>query len=307
MKHTPVLLNEVIANLSIKSNGIYVDGTFGRGGHSRAIIEQLDSDGCLLAIDKDPTALAAGHMMFSGDTRILMQQGSFAHIYEFAKSHNLLGKVNGILLDLGVSSPQLDDASRGFSFLKDGPLDMRMDFSRGFSAAEWINTAKESEIGRVLKEYGEERYARRIARAIVQARSEAPITTTGRLASIVSAANPAWEKGKHPATRAFQGIRIFINQELDDLRLCLTQCLDVLAVGGRLLVIGFHSLEDRIVKRFMRHEARGGDIPAGLPITQAELKIRIKIIGRAVKPSIAEVTRNPRARSAVLRIAEKLL
>jgi 16S rRNA (cytosine1402-N4)-methyltransferase len=206
-----------------------------------------------------------------------------------------------------VSSPQLDDPSRGFSFLKEGPLDMRMDSRAGMSAAKWINSAKEAEIIQVLKDYGEERYARRITRAIVQERSVDPITTTGRLASIVSAANPAWEKGKNPATRAFQGIRIFINHELDDLHSCLAQCLDVLAVGGRLAVISFHSLEDRIVKRFMRNEAKGGDFPPGLPITHAELKTRLNIIGKAVKPGNAEVERNPRARSAVLRIAEKLL
>jgi 16S rRNA (cytosine1402-N4)-methyltransferase len=306
-QHIPVLLEEVIDALAIQPDGIYIDGTLGRAGHAQAIVERLGPKGRLLAIDKDQAALAAGQKCFGKDSRIVMEQGSFSQLREFAERYELVGKVNGILLDLGVSSPQLDDPSRGFSFLKDGPLDMRMDSSAGMSAATWINSAKEADIAQVLKEYGEERYARRITRAIVEERSVEPIETTGRLASIVAKANPAWEKGKNPATRAFQGIRIFLNHELDDVRSCLDQCLDVLAVGGRLAVISFHSLEDRIVKRFMRNEAKGGNFPAGLPITHAELKTRLQIIGRAVKPGIAEVERNPRSRSAVLRIGEKLL
>jgi len=302
--HVPVLLDEVIDALAIKSDGIYIDGTLGRAGHAKAILDRLGPNGKLLGIDKDLAALAAGQKLFAGDERVLLEQGSFAEMRTFAEQHKLAGKVNGILLDLGVSSPQLDDPERGFSFLKDGPLDMRMDTTSELSAATWINTAKEKDIAHVLKEYGEERYARRIANAIVR---ERPIETTGKLAAVASAANPAWEKGKHPATRTFQAIRIFVNQELDDLKVCLDRCLDVLAVGGRLAVISFHSLEDRIVKRFMRHEASGGDIPVDVPIRQAELKTRLRIVGRAVKPTLAEVNRNPRARSAVLRTMEKLL
>jgi 16S rRNA (cytosine1402-N4)-methyltransferase len=223
-----------------------------------------------------------------------------------AVAEGLLGKVDGVLLDLGVSSPQLDDPRRGFSFRQAGPLDMRMDPQRGVSAAQWLGTATEQDIADVLHEYGEERHARRIAKAIVAARREAPITDTARLAAVVAQANPSWEKGKDPATRTFQAVRIFVNSELDELRVCLGHVCDVLAIGGRLVVISFHSLEDRIVKRFIRQQVRGDDLPADLPIPMTSLRPRLKAIGRAQRPGSAELARNPRARSAVMRVAEKL-
>ncbi|MES9899068.1 MAG: 16S rRNA (cytosine(1402)-N(4))-methyltransferase RsmH [Sedimenticola sp.] len=306
-RHLPVLFSEALAGLAIDPSGAYVDGTFGRGGHSGALLDALGDAGRLLAIDKDPEAVAHGRTLFESDGRFQIKQGSFAMLEQFANQEGLVGGVNGILLDLGVSSPQLDTPERGFSFLKDGPLDMRMDNASGVSAAQWLARAKVEDIAQVLKEYGEERHAKRIARAIHEAGQLAPIETTGRLAEIVTAANPAWEKGKHPATRAFQGIRIFINRELDDLRSCLDQSLRVLAPGGRLVVISFHSLEDRIVKRFMRECERGDNFPPGLPVTQEQMNSKLKRIGKATKPSLQEVTENPRSRSAVLRVAERLL
>lgn len=303
--HLPVLFHEALEALNIIPDGIYIDGTFGRGGHSRAILEALGASGRLLGIDKDPDAIASARHMFADDERFFIRQGSFAELARFADASGFAGRVNGVLLDLGVSSPQLDRAERGFSFLNDGPLDMRMDNSSGISAAEWINVAEADEMAQVFKTYGEERFARRIARAIVEARSAQPIETTGRLAEIVAAANPAWEKGKHPATRCFQAIRIHINRELDDLRACLDQSLQVLAPGGRLAVISFHSLEDRIVKRFMRDAERGDPFPAGLPVTEQQRNSRLARIGKAIKPSRREVEENPRARSAVLRVAER--
>ncbi|MCG8427603.1 MAG: 16S rRNA (cytosine(1402)-N(4))-methyltransferase RsmH [Chromatiales bacterium] len=305
-QHLPVLYREALDALAVSANGIYIDGTFGRGGHSGAIIAALGPEGRLIAIDKDPEAVRCAEQEFGGDDRFAIEQGSFATLKRVAERRDVCGKVDGILLDLGVSSPQLDQAERGFSFLQEGPLDMRMDNSTGVSAAEWLATAEQAEIAHVLKEYGEERFAKRIAGAIVAARAEAPIVTTTRLAEIASAANPSWEKGKHPATRTFQAIRIFINRELDDLRDCLEQALDVLAVGGRLAVISFHSLEDRIVKRFMRDQERGQRLPAGLPVTQDQVNARLKRLGKAIQPSEEEVKGNPRARSAVLRVAERL-
>ncbi|MEJ1297958.1 MAG: 16S rRNA (cytosine(1402)-N(4))-methyltransferase RsmH [Candidatus Sedimenticola sp. (ex Thyasira tokunagai)] len=306
-RHLPVLFSEALDGLAIDPSGIYIDGTFGRGGHSEALLDALGDKGRLLAIDKDPEAVAHGRTLFESDGRFQIKQGSFAMLEQFANQEGLVGGVNGILLDLGVSSPQLDTPERGFSFLKDGPLDMRMDNASGVSAAQWLARAEVDDIAQVLKEYGEERHAKRIARAIHEAGQLAPIETTGRLAEIVSVANPAWEKGKHPATRAFQGIRIFINRELDDLRSCLDQSLRVLAPGGRLVVISFHSLEDRIVKRFMRECERGDNFPPGLPVTQEQMNSKLKRIGKATKPSLKEVTENPRSRSAVLRVAERLL
>ncbi|MEJ1356219.1 MAG: 16S rRNA (cytosine(1402)-N(4))-methyltransferase RsmH [Candidatus Sedimenticola sp. (ex Thyasira tokunagai)] len=305
-RHLPVLFSEALDGLAIDPSGIYIDGTFGRGGHSEALLDALGDKGRLLAIDKDPEAVAHGRTLFESDGRFQIKQGSFAMLEQFANQEGLVGGVNGILLDLGVSSPQLDTPERGFSFLKDGPLDMRMDNASGISAAQWLARAEVDDIAQVLKEYGEERHAKRIARAIHEAGQLAPIETTGRLAEIVSVANPAWEKGKHPATRAFQGIRIFINRELDDLRSCLDQSLRVLAPGGRLVVISFHSLEDRIVKRFMRECERGDNFPPGLPVTQEQMNSKLKRIGKATKPSLKEVTENPRSRSAVLRVAERL-
>ncbi len=304
-EHQPVMLQEAVTGLALKPNGIYLDGTFGRGGHSRAILAQLQQ-GRLIAVDKDPAAIDAGQKLMQTDARFTIQNGSFANLKQLAQKMDCQGKVDGILLDLGVSSPQLDEAERGFSFQKDGPLDMRMDPNSGQSAAAWLAVADDQEIADVLKEYGEERFAKRIARAIVRARQETPINTTKRLAAIVAEANPKWEPGKDPATRSFQAIRIFINQELDDLETCLDDVLEILAPGGRLVVISFHSLEDRIVKRFIREQSRGDQYPPDLPITHVQLQVRMKKVGKAIKAGKAEVELNPRARSAVMRIAEKL-
>ncbi|WP_415895030.1 16S rRNA (cytosine(1402)-N(4))-methyltransferase RsmH [Neptuniibacter sp. QD29_5] len=306
-KHITVLLNEAVEALVQDASGFYVDGTFGRGGHSALVLDQLAEDGRLMGIDKDPTAIAHAHERFADEDRFSIAHGSFAQLQEFVTERGLQGQVDGILLDLGVSSPQLDDASRGFSFLNDGPLDMRMDTSSGESAADWIARAEEKEIADVIYTYGEERFSRRMAKAIVAKREEEPITTTAQLSKIIAEANPAWEKGKNPATRAFQGIRIHINRELEDLESCLDQALEMLKVGGRLVVISFHSLEDRIVKRFIRQHVKGDEhIPRGIPVTNDMLKIRLKNVGKAVKASASETEENVRARSAVMRVAEKV-
>ena len=305
MTHKPVLLNELIEALSIKPNGIYVDCTFGRGGHSKEILEQLNQEGRLLALDKDPDAVLAAKQLFGDDKRFQIFHASFSELREIATSQKLLGKVTGIIMDLGVSSPQLDKAERGFSFLKEGPLDMRMDPQQGISVAQWIEQADDAEIAEVLKRYGEERYAKRIAKAIVAAREKEAICTTTQLAEIVKLANPAWERHKHPATRTFQALRIFINAELNELEALLSQCLGILESGGRLAVISFHSLEDRMVKRFMRQHARG-NAPKEIPLTPEQMNIRLKILGKAIKPSEKEINANPRSRSAVLRVAEKI-
>jgi 16S rRNA (cytosine1402-N4)-methyltransferase len=305
--HHPVMLQEVMAALHIDAAGIYVDATFGRGGHAAAILQRLDAGGRLFAIDKDPQAVEVARERSARDRHFTIYQGTFAMLEYFAESEGVSGKVNGVLFDLGVSSPQLETAERGFSFLREGPLDMRMDTTQGESAAAWLARAAESDIVYVLKTYGEERFAKRIARAIVKTRQKAPIATTLQLAEIAAAANPAWERDKHPATRTFQAIRIHINRELEDLEQGLPQALKVLAPGGRLVVISFHSLEDRIVKRFMRDEARGdSDILPGLPVPATAFKPSLRIVGKPVFPSDAEVAANPRARSAVLRVAEKL-
>ena len=304
--HRPVLLSEAVAALNIIKDGIYVDGTFGRGGHASAVLTQLGPGGRLLAMDKDPEAVRVARRNFADDDRFAIEQGSFALLRYLAADRGWLGKVNGVLLDLGVSSPQLDDAQRGFSFQHDGPLDMRMDNSAGQTAAHWLARASAGEIAEVLKHYGEERYAKRIARAIVEARQQAPIQTTAQLAQIVAAANPAWEQDKHPATRSFQAIRIFINRELDDLQTCLQAVYEVLAPGGRLAIISFHSLEDRMVKDFIRGQQRRDDIPMGLPVTHDQIKPRMRAVGKAIHASAAEVAVNVRARSAVLRVAEKV-
>ncbi|MGD8913850.1 MAG: 16S rRNA (cytosine(1402)-N(4))-methyltransferase RsmH [Candidatus Thiodiazotropha sp.] len=304
--HDSVLLQPSIEALKIDPAGIYIDGTFGRGGHSRQILHSLGEQGQLLAIDRDPEAVAYARKMFAQDARFRIEQESFAMLAEVSEQAGLMGRVNGILLDLGVSSPQLDQAERGFSFTKDGPLDMRMDPTSGISAAEWLSQAEMKQIAEVLKTYGEERHAKRIARAIVEARVRAPITTTLELAEIVSMANPSWEKSKHPATRSFQGIRIYINSELDALQRVLESVIDVLALGGRLAVISFHSLEDRIVKRFMRDQAKGDRFPPGVPVTEESLRPRLRLVGKAVRSSEDEIAANPRARSAVLRVAERL-
>jgi 16S rRNA (cytosine1402-N4)-methyltransferase len=304
--HKPVLLKEVLEYLAIKPDGVYIDATFGRGGHAQAILNRLGENGLLLAIDKDPYAVAYAKQKIKNDKRFIVRQGSFAMLEMFANQLGITHKVDGILLDLGVSSPQLDEPERGFSFVKDGPLDMRMDPGEPLDAATWINHANEQEISRVLWEYGEERFARRIARAIVQARVEEPITRTKRLAQIIAKANPAWEKHKHPATRSFQAIRIHINHELEELDDCLEQSFSVLSIGGRLAVISFHSLEDKKVKRFLQAKQRGGEFPRDLPITQNHFIVRMKRIAWGIMANEEEVKSNPRSRSAVLRVVEKL-
>lgn len=304
--HTTVLLAPTVDGCLNDPDGIYVDGTFGRGGHSRLLLSRLGAGGRLIGFDKDPLAIASGKALAAEDPRFGIVQASFA---DMASELATLGinKVNGILLDLGVSSPQLDDSERGFSFLRDGPLDMRMNPDAGMSAAEWVNTSPEAEIARVLKEYGEERFARRMARALIEARGRQPITRTVELAEIIKAANPAWEKHKHPATRAFQAIRIAVNNELGDLEQVLADSVDLLVAGGRLAVISFHSLEDRMVKRFIRAQEKGRELPPGLAIPESELGKTMRHIGKAIMPDDDEVRSNARARSAVLRVAERLV
>jgi 16S rRNA (cytosine1402-N4)-methyltransferase len=303
--HQTVLLREAVDALVTAPDGFYVDGTFGRGGHSRGLLERLDENGHLLAVDKDPAACTVAGELAQGEPRFEFFHGSFAELPDQLRRMGIAA-VDGILLDLGVSSPQLDDGDRGFSFLQDGPLDMRMDTSRGETAAQWLACADQQDIAAVLKDYGEERFAKRIAAAIVAARDSAPIETTAELARVVSEANPRWEKHKHPATRAFQAIRIRVNRELDDLQTLLSGALDMLRVGGRLVVISFHSLEDRMVKRYMRDMARGDALPAGVPVPDSALNRRMRLVGRAVKPGPEEVQNNVRARSAVMRVAEKI-
>jgi 16S rRNA (cytosine1402-N4)-methyltransferase len=299
-EHVSVLLEESVAALAIKPDGSYLDGTFGRGGHSRVILNSLSSSGRLIAFDKDPQAESAAEQ-FADDPRFEFVPSSFADVLsQVARS-----ELDGILLDLGVSSPQLDNAERGFGFSDDGPLDMRMDTRVGITAAEWLAVAPEADIADVIKTYGEERFARRMASAIVKARAESPITRTKQLATIVAEANPKWEPNKHPATRAFQAIRIFINRELEDLEFALGHMVDALSAGGRLVVISFHSLEDRIVKRFMRDQARGQQLPKHVPVTDSDTGKTLSLIGKAVKPSSQEVQRNPRSRSAIMRVAER--
>ena len=305
-RHETVLLEPAVDALIGDPTGFYVDGTFGRGGHSRQILSVLQEQGRLLAIDKDPQAIGTAIEDFGGDPRFEIAQGSFSTLAALVESAGKMGKVNGVLLDLGVSSPQLEEAQRGFSFMQDGPLDMRMNPDEGQSAAQWLASAAEQEIADVIYRYGEEKFSRRMARAIVEQRNVAPITTTLQLAEIVKQANPAWEKHKHPATRAFQGIRIHINRELEDLESVLTQALEVLSIGGRLVVISFHSLEDRMVKQFINKQAKGDDYPAGVPVRTSDLNPRMKKIGKAVKASNAEVASNQRSRSAIMRIAEKI-
>lgn len=304
-EHYPVLLKESVAALIGDKNGIYVDGTFGRGGHSQAILSQLQSKGRLLAFDKDPAAVAVGDSLSQGDSRFAIEQASFADMEHALKQRDWFGTVSGVLLDLGVSSPQLDEAERGFSFLKDGPLDMRMNPSAGQSAADWVNTRSEKEIVQVLKEFGEERFAKRIARAIVGERTQSPFLRTTHLAEVVARANPKWEPGKHPATRAFQAIRIAVNNELGDIETVLEVALAALKPGGRLVIISFHSLEDRLVKRFFKKNARGKQYPKGLPITADMVQPTLHLIGKSVRAAEAELEQNIRSRSAIMRIAEK--
>jgi len=305
-EHTPVLLDEVLAGLSVRPDGRYCDATFGRGGHTAAILGVLGPAGRLVAIDRDPEAIRAGRQRFAAEARLTLVQGSFGSLEERVRAAGIEGELDGVLLDLGVSSPQLDEAARGFSFMQDGPLDMRMDNESGQSAAQWLAKAGEREIADVIRGLGEERFARRIARAIVAARAEAPITRTAALAALVAEAVPTREPGKHPATRTFQAIRIHVNGELDALESALPQAVRLLAPGGRLCVISFHSLEDRIVKRFIRREEQGDPVYAGLPNVPVHARARLKRVGGAVMAGEAEVRANPRARSAVLRAAERL-
>ncbi len=305
-QHETVLLEAAVAALLVSDTGFYVDGTFGRGGHSRRILQRLQPQGRLLAIDKDPEAIRVARVELGTDERFEVVQGSFSRLAELVAAAGMTGAVSGVLLDLGVSSPQLDEAQRGFSFSQDGPLDMRMNPEEGQSAAQWLASASEVEIADVIYRYGEERFSRRMARAVVEQRKLQPITTTLQLAEIIKQANPAWEKHKHPATRAFQGIRIHINRELEDLQSVLKQALDVLCIGGRLVVISFHSLEDRIVKQFISEQAKGDDYPVAVPVQYADLNPRMKKIGKPVKADDEEVNLNPRSRSAIMRVAEKI-
>ncbi len=310
--HFTVLLNEAVEGLSLKPNGIYIDGTFGRGGHSRKILSELGEQGRLIAIDRDPEAILAAQAI--QDSRFSIEHNTFSEIKSICEVHNLVGKIDGILLDLGVSSPQLDDAERGFSFMQDGPLDMRMDSSKGISAAEWLQQVSESDLAWVLKTFGEERFAKRIAHNIVEFNRQAlqnktePLTRTLQLAQLIAQSMPIKEKHKHPATRSFQAIRIFINSELEELEKILNSAIDVLAPEGRLAIISFHSLEDRLVKRFMKKQSKGDEIPRGLPLTEAQIERnqKLKLIGKAIMPTEAELAVNSRSRSAVLRVAERL-
>ena len=305
-EHITVLLHEAVEGLAIKPDGIYVDGTFGRGGHSRLILQHLGPNGRLIAIDRDPQAIAEAAKI--QDPRFEIGHGPFSGIASYLNERGLLGKVDGFLLDLGVSSPQLDDAERGFSFQKDGPLDMRMDPTSGISAAEWLAKAEADDIAWVLKEFGEERFAKKIGRAIVHDRVEKPFTRTRQLAELIARLIPTKEKNKHPATRSFQAIRIYINSELEEVERAMEGALTVLAPAGRLAIISFHSLEDRLVKQFIRKQEKGPEVPRGLPLTEAQLAVgrTMKSIGKAMKPSDAEIDANPRSRSAVLRVAERL-
>ena len=301
--HTAVLLEQAVDGLNVRSDGCYVDCTFGRGGHARLILARLGKTGRLLALDRDPQAVAAGGEI--GDARFRILHGRFSRLAELAAGAGIV-RADGVLLDLGVSSPQLDDPARGFSFRHDAPLDMRMDPGGGLNAAEWLAQATEQDIREVIRNHGEERFAKQIAAAIVAARARGAVGTTRQLAAIVAEAVPSREPRQDPATRTFQAVRIHVNQELEELSLALPQCLELLAPGGRLVVISFHSLEDRIVKRFLRDNAAADHLPRRLPVRARDLpQPRLRLVGRAQRPSAAEVAANPRARSAVMRVAER--
>jgi 16S rRNA (cytosine1402-N4)-methyltransferase len=302
--HITVMLNEAVEGLAVKPSGIYVDGTFGRGGHSRKILEKLGKEGRLIAFDRDLAAIASAEAI--QDPRFHIVHSHFAGLAEELAALGV-NKVDGILLDLGISSPQIDVGERGFSFRFDGPLDMRMDQTSGRTAADYLAVVTEQELGKVIKEYGEERFAKQIARALIAERAGGDaVTTTKHLAKIVADAVPKIEPGQDPATRTFQALRIYLNQELEELSLVLPQCLALLAPEGRLSVISFHSLEDRIVKQFVRGEQDRDDLPANFPVMAKDLpQPRMKMVGKAMKPSAEEVKRNPRSRSAVLRVAER--
>jgi len=303
--HVPVLLGPVLQGLKIKPDGCYVDGTFGRGGHSREILKQLGDTGRLLAIDRDPQAIAAAPVSLTEDPRFELIRGESAQLKTFIGERGLAGKVDGLLFDLGVSSPQLDEADRGFSFMRDGPLDMRMDPDSGTSASEWLASVDEQELKYVLRKYGEETSASRIVRAIIHAREEAPISRTAQLARIIEEAAPRRGQKKHPATKTFQAIRIVINGELEQLEAVLAQSINVMRKGARLCVISFHSLEDRIVKRFIRDASRESEQYRGMPNVPEEFQPKLRTVGKAISATDEEIDANRRARSAHLRIAER--
>lgn len=304
--HLTVLLEETVAAVLGPANGIYVDATFGRGGHTRHLLAKLGPDARVIGFDKDPQAIVSGEALMREDARFEIIHDSFASLLPALDARGVVGQVDGLMADLGVSSPQIDDAQRGFSFMHDGPLDMRMDTTRGISAAQWLAQVSEAELTDVFKTYGEERHARRIARAVLAEQAIAPITRTGVLADVISKAHPSWERHKHPATRCFQAIRIAVNRELGDLEDLLAHSLEALAEGGRLAIISFHSLEDRLVKQFIAREVKGDDFPPGLPVTTAQMNPQLKKVGKAIEPSDAEVAANPRSRSAHLRVAQRL-
>ncbi len=303
--HKPVLVREVVQALKIKRDGIYFDATFGRGGHSREILALLGTRGRLIAIDADPEAIRSARSDFKDDPRVTIMQDRFAELKRIAEELSLVGRVDGVLFDLGVSSPQFEDPRRGFSFSREGPLDMRMDPGRGVTARKWLQEVREQDLERVLRELGEERYARRIARAIVNTRKEYPIESTADLVRVVERALPRADPHKHPATRTFQAIRMFINQELEQLREALPQAVELLCAGGRLVVISFHSLEDRLVKRFFRLESKGDPYPPDFPVPHHRLFPRLRVMDKPKRPGEEEIRSNPRARSAVLRVAER--
>jgi 16S rRNA (cytosine1402-N4)-methyltransferase len=304
--HQAVLLQEALAGLAVRPDGCYVDATFGRGGHSRAILATLGPQGRLLALDRDPAAADCAESDFAADPRFTFVRAPFSRLAVIIVECGLERRIDGLLLDLGVSSPQLDDPARGFSFRHDGPLDMRMDPDTGPSAADWLAAADEAEISQILRDYGEERFHRRIARAMVEARRQSPLVSTTQLAAIIAAAVPTREPGRHPATRSFQAIRIHVNQELAELAAVLEQAPRLLAPGGRLVIISFHSLEDRLVKRVLREQARGRDLPPDLPVPGYRPGTTLRRPGRFIRPSAIECAGNPRARSAILRVAERL-
>ena len=305
--HQSVLLQEALESLNIRPSGNYVDATFGRGGHSRAILQLLGENGRLIALDQDPEAVAFAKQQFADEPRLTIEHCNFDQIADVIEQYGLTEKIDGVLMDLGVSSPQLDDAGRGFSFLRSGPLDMRMDTSRGETARQWLARVKPADLIHVLKKYGEEKFARRIATAIVEIRAKREITETGDLAEIISNAIPLKEKNKHPATRSFQAIRICINDELQAIERGLQAAVSVLATGGRLSVISFHSLEDRIVKRFMRDVSSRPKLPAGFPVMEADIKVPFRLVAKPVVADAEELKQNPRARSARLRVLERCL
>ncbi len=304
--HEPVLLAETLEALAVRPQGRYLDATFGRGGHSTEILARLAPDGALVAMDCDDQAIEVATRRFGEDPRMTIVKGRFSMIGPYRERPPWQGGFDGILFDLGVSSPQLDDAARGFSFRREGPLDMRMDRQAHPTAAEWLNSAPEAEIAQVLREFGEERYARRIARAVVASRADTPFVTTAQFASLVAREIPRREPGQDPATRAFQAVRIRVNDEIGELTRALPAALEILRPGGRLVVISFHSLEDRVVKQFFARESRGDDYPVRLPDPQAWLAPRLRVIGKALRPGAAERAANPRSRSAVLRVAQRL-